>query len=425
MNTYSKKNLQRGVVAFYLTIVVMVVALAFVTSIITTTVNQQRILQDITFSSQAYYTAEAGVEDALLRLQNSMNWASPYSFDVGNASTTVTISPMIGGVRIIDAEGDATSRVRKIRTVYQLDSQGTSFNFGAQIGDGGMEMRSGSQITGNVFSNKTVFRGGGGTVTVTETVIVARNGNKIDGLTIGQDADVHTCTNSAITGTLRYVSGGSPGNCTAGTTEDRGPNEIDPQPFPITPQMITDWKADAEAGGTTIGDVTISGNASLGPRKIDGNLIVDTGNCCVLTLTGTVWVTGTLEIKNNATIEVDPGYGDLSGVVIADGNVFVRNGAALRGTSSPASFLLVTGTSASIDEGDPAMEVKNNAAGAILFTPNGLMVIDNLVDVVEATAYQLLLKPNATVTYDVGLTNVLFSSGPSAGWAVTRWTEVE
>jgi len=429
MNTYSKKNLQRGVVALYLTIVVMVVALAFVTSIITTTVNQQRILQDITFSSQAYYTAEAGVEDALLRLQNSMNWSSPYSFDVGNASTTVTISAMIGGVRIIDAEGDATNRVRKIRTVYQLDAQGASFNFGAQIGDKGMEMRPNSEIIGNVFSNGTIFGSG----TITDSAVVARNGSKIIDLTIGDvacptcvgDARVHTCENATIKGTLTYVSGGSFGSCTAAAYIDGGASEIPREDFPITPQMILDWKADAEAGGTTIGDVTISGDASLGPRKIDGNLIIDTGNCCELTLTGTIWVTGTLEIKNNATIEVDSNYGDLSGVIIADGNVFIRNGAALRGTSSPASFLLVIGASASVAESDPAMEVKNNAAGAILFTPNGLMVIDNLVNIVEATADQLLLRNNATITYDVGLANVLFSSGPSAGWTVTRWSEVE
>ncbi|MCH7772418.1 MAG: hypothetical protein IIA49_15620, partial [Bacteroidetes bacterium] len=65
-----------------------------------------------------------------------------------------------------------------------------------------------------MFSNETVFRGGGGTVTVTESVIVARNGRKIDGLTIGKDAEVHSCKDSTITGNLTYVSGGSLQNCT-------------------------------------------------------------------------------------------------------------------------------------------------------------------------------------------------------------------
>ena len=416
----------------YLAIIVVIVTLGIVTSIVTVTLGQQKIVRNITQSAQAYYAAEAGIEDALLRLQNGMNFTSPYTFSVGTASAFTTISSAIGGVRTITTEGDKNNRVRKIQIVYRIDTTLASFNFGAQIGDGGMEMRSGSKVIGNIFSNKTVFRGGGGIVTVTESIIVAGNGNKIDNLIIGQDAQVHTCVDTTITGTLTYVSGGSFGSCTAGAFVDGGPNEIDPVSFAITPQMILDWKAEAAAGGLIDpapvgpgGTHTISGDATIGPMKIDGNLIIDTGNCCTLTLTGAIWVTGTLEIKNNGTIELDPSYGDLSSMIIADGNVFIRNGATLQGTASPSSYLLVVGTSASTIESDPAMEVKNTADGAILFTPNGLMVIDNLVNIAEATTYQLLLKNNATITYDVGLTNVLFTSGPSGGWVVSSWKEIE
>ena len=86
---------------------------------------------------------------------------------------------------------------------------------------------------------------------------------------------------------------------------------------------------------------------------------------------------------------------------------------------------MLIGTSSDTLEANPAMEVKNNVDGAILFTPNGLMVIDNNVDLVEATTYQLLLKNGATITYDIGLVNSRFTSGPSGGWVVSSWKEIE
>ena len=430
---------QRGVVGLYLMVLILMVTLGIGASIATGVFGQQRIVKNTVASIQAYYAAEAGIEDALLRVQNSMSWTSPYVFQVGSASTTVTIPVAIGGVRTITAQGDATNRLRGAQVIYQIDADNVSFNFGAQIGDGGMEMRPGSKVVGNVFSNATIFAGGGAGAErlITDTAVIARNGSKLDGIIVGDtscpsctgDVRVHTCVDSTIKGTLTYVSGGSFGSCTAASYVDGGPGEIDPQSFPITASMIADWKADADAGGTITPSppptYTISGDTTLGPKKINGNLIVDTGTCCELTLTGTIWVTGTLEIKNNATVELDPSYGDLSGIMITDGNVFIRNGATLRGTSSPSSFLMLIGTSSDTLEANPAMEVKNNVDGAILFTPNGLMVIDNNVDLVEATTYQLLLKNGATITYDIGLVNSRFTSGPSGGWVVSSWKEIE
>ena len=426
---------QRGVVGLYLMVLILMVTLGIGASIATGVFGQQRIVKNTVASIQAYYAAEAGIEDALLRVQNSMSWTSPYVFQVGSASTTVTIPVAIGGVRTITAQGDATNRLRGAQVIYQIDADNVSFNFGAQIGDGGMEMRAGSKVVGNVFSNGTIFAGGGAGAErlITDTAVIARNGSKLDGITVGDtscpsctgDVRVHTCVDSTIKGTLTYVSGGSFGSCTAGAYVDGGPGEIDPAAFPITPAMITDWKNDAAAGGIIDGggDVTITANRTLGPGKITGDLTTD--NNSTLTLAGTVWVTGDTFIKNGTTIRLDASYGDLSGMLIGDGEIFIRNGSAVEGTSSPFSFLMLIGLSSSTAESDPAMEVKNTAQGAILFTPNGLMVIDNTVDLVEATTYQLLLKNNATITYDIGLANTRFTSGPSGGWVVSGWKEIE
>lgn len=410
---------QQGFAAFFITILIIVIVFGIAVSIFILTYGGQKIIKNILKSSQAYYIAEAGIEDALLRLEKNMTWINPISLTVGGGLSTTTISDIIGGARVIIAEGSAQGRVKKVSIAYQISTQGASFNYGAQIGDGGLVMENGSEVRGNVFSNGSVV----GLGTVTDTVVVAGNGNKIEGLNIGKDAYVHTCEDATIAGKLTYVSGGSYSTCEAGEMVNGGPNEIQPRDFPITQTMIDNWKNDAESGGIIIGDLTISDDISLGPKKIDGNLLIKSA---IVTITGTIWITGTFDTGNNVEVRLDESsYGDLSGILMADGNVQIRNNAILVGTNSPSSYLLVISNSSSLAENDAAINVKNNALGSILFAPNGLMVINNNVELIEATAYQLLLKNNAEVIYEIGLNSLEFTSGPAGSWKVTSWKEVE
>ena len=136
-------------------------------------------------------------------------------------------------------------------------------------------------------------------------------------------------------------------------------------------------------------------------------------------MTGTIWITGAFDTGSNVTLELDENsYGDSSGVLIADGNVQIRNNAILKGTGSPSSYLLVISNSSSLSESNAAIDVKNNALGSVLFAPNGLMVIHNNVELIEAVGYQLLLKNNAKITYEMGITSLDFTSGPGGGWTL-------
>lgn len=399
-------------------IIVMVMALTMTIGTIGLSVINIKISRNSLTSSQSYYAAEAGVEDALLRLAKTKQWSNTYSFPVGSGTTAVSIAPQIGGVYLVRGTGHIQSKVRKAEvsfaTSYQIEG---SLIYGVQVGDGGMTMDNNSQVIGNVFSNSTISGSG----SITDSVTVAGNGNKIDGINIGVNARVHTCEDSDIGGTLTYVSGGSITRCTAGSTVDGGPNAIDPLPFPITQDMINTWKNEATAN-TINGNLTVTTNTSLGPVKINGNLLIENG--VTVTMTGTIWVTGTLDTNNNAIVRLDSGYGNTSGILIADGNVKISNNVTLASTGSLNSYLLVVGNSSSTNNANPAMDVSNNVNGAILFTPNGLMVVHNNVDLLEATAYQLHLNNNATVTYEQGLANVTFSSGPSGGAGILYWHEV-
>lgn len=412
------KYFQSGQAALVAVIIISSVAMAITLGAGLVSIVNQRINRNIVQSARAYYVAEAGIEDSLLRIIDlDLDYQTSNTLTIGSDTATITIN-QTGQELTVTSEGDAASRNRNVSTTLKKNTTGASFFYGVQVGEGGLIIdHNDGQVIGNVYADGTSYGSG----EVTGSITVAGDGNELQDLDIGEDAFVYSCADANITGNLTYNDAGS-NSCTVGGTAQTQPDSFDPIDFPIDDATIASWKSDAELGGVLTGDQTITTDQILGPVKIDGNLYID--NNVNVTLNGNVWITGTFDSGNNAIIEVDEGYGTDSGIFLIDGNAQLRNNVIMRGTSDPDSFLIVVGTSPSQDEGDAAMDVKNNLDGAILFTPNGIMVLHNNVDVVEAMAHKLLIK-KATVTYESGLENINFSSGPAGGWDVRSWFEVE
>lgn len=422
------KNYQDGFAAFYITVLILTVIFAMAVSIYILIYGEQKISGNIIKSSQAYYTAEAGIEDALLRLAKGMAWSSPYTLNNGNGSAQIEILDISGGSRTITSRGDFSNRIRKIQTVYKISTQEIAFFYGAQIGEGGLLMGNNSRVQGNIYSNGSVLPAKGGDKgVIDDSVTVAINNNLIEGLQIGKDAQAYSCKNSTIEGTLTYVSGGIIQNCTAGETIIEQPDEISPQDLPITQGQIDSWKQGAEGGGVIFGDYTISGKITqnFGPRKITGNLLVD--NNATLNMTGTIWVVGNLTIKNGATIKLDSNsYGSMSGVLLADGKIKVKPNTYLQGSGQEGSYLLLLSTNPEVlDTANPAIDVDNNTDAAIFYTTQGLIVLRNNIQVWEVTGYKVFLDNNAEILYESGLESASFSSGPGGSWEVASWQEIE
>jgi len=429
----NKINKEKGFALFYTSILILAIMLAAVISISALTYNQQKVFQDIVKSSQAYYTAEAGIEDIILRLENNMNWSSSYTLSVGNGSTEIEVSNIVGGSRTIASNGDVSNRIRKIRIVYQISSSEVSFHYGAQIGDGGMEMGNNSRVKGNVFSNGSVLAAQKGYID--NTIKVATIGSSIEGLIIGEDAYTHNCKDSTIAKTL-YYSGGSLQNCDATEGSKANPTQ-EAKDFPIAQAQIDEWKAEAscsENPGCIIeGDYILDGGATdyLGLKKITGNMILD--NNATLILTSTIWIVGDITIKNGAAIRLDlNSYGNISGVLVTDGKVDVKPGVMLEGSGEEGSYLLIVSTNDSLDDAAPAINIDNTTSGGVFYTPNiydsrngGLIVIRNNVQAREVTGYKVFLDENAVVEYEYGLEDAEFSSGPGGSWEVISWKEVE
>jgi len=423
MSEQKNKNSKNGFAALYLTVLILAVIIAISVSISILTFGQQKISQNITKSSQAYYASEAGVEDVLLRLVKKMNWSSPYNLKVGNATATVEISDIVGGTRTITSKGNSLNRIRKIQIVYAISTQQVSFHYGAQVGEGGMIMGNGSQVLGNVFSNGSVTGGG----TIQNSIIVAGNGNKIDGITVGNDATVHTCKDSNIGGNLTYVSGGSIQNCTVGGATSTRPNEIELQPLPISQSQIDEWEEDAAAGGVITTNISISGTKILGPIQIGTstnpkNLTVENG--ATLIIEGTVYVTGDITFNNNATVNLDSSYGSLSGIILTEGVITVENNVILNGSGQAGSYVLLLSTKN--DTTNPVIDIRNNAAGSVIYYANsGLIYLANNMYAREVTGYKIQIANNAIIQYESGLEETNFSSGPGGSWEVTDWKEIE
>ncbi len=241
---------------------------------------------------------------------------------------------------------------------------------------------------------------------------------KIDGITIGTgtvgNAYANNVKNSTIRGT-NYCQTGSGNNKTCNTTLADSVS-VD---MPISDQNIVDWKDAGEDGGIHTGNLSISSDTSLGPKKITGDLTI--GNGDTLTMSGTLWVQGNLVMNVNSKIKMHSSYGDSEGVIIVDGTVDIGNGAKFFDSGTTGSYIMVLSTSNS----SLAINVSNNAGAVVLYAANGTVHLNNNAGAVSITAYNIDLAQNAEIVYNSGLVNANFSSGPSGSYNVSSWKEIE
>lgn len=249
----------------------------------------------------------------------------------------------------------------------------------------------------------------------------------IDNIDVGQngigDAHAHTVNNSSVAANL-YCQTGTGNNKSCDTSQ----SDPSPQAFPVSEANVASWKTDAEAGGVINGNYTVdSATATLGPKKINGNLLIT--NNATLRITGTIWVTGTITTTNNVTLELDPSYGEAGGIIISDSYIVLSNNVVAQGSGAPNSHLLLISTSncsgGGTCGGNYAVDLSNNVDGVVFNAQYGTIHVSNNVGLNAATAHTILMDNNATVTYESGLSNLSFSSGPSGGYEINFWGEVE
>jgi hypothetical protein len=383
-------------------------------------ITQQKISSVNAKSLQAYFAADSGIEDAIYRIREGLSIQSNYSFQLAGIPVDVNLSESIGGSRTITSQATKSGVVKKIGAVHTFDADKVEFFFGAQVGEGGLEMSNGSKVIGNVASIGSIFGNG----EITGSVSISGNSKWLNNINVGVDVRTYNCRDANITGDLYYVAGGTVDDCSAANIYEL-PEPIAPSSLPVSEEQIAGWKDEALLGGVYNGEYIIEDTASLGPLKIDGNLLVK--NNAVLTLQGTLWVTGEFKVSNSGIVRLDGNvYGSGSGVVIvspdigAGDRVEIENGAKIQGTGQPGSYLMVLSTTSL----DPAILIKNNVEDGIFYSSNGIIEVENNAVVTGVTGYGLRLNNNAVIEYEIGMEDLFFSAGPGGGWTVDSWREV-
>lgn len=206
--------------------------------------------------------------------------------------------------------------------------------------------------------------------------------------------------------------------------------EVLPPPvgFPISDAQVAQMEAQAGAGGiTTCSPICIiADGASIGPQQFNGDVLIDNG--AQVTLTGTVWVNGNLTIDNNSALVLSDAYGSDSGTVIADyvadqtskGKIILRNNGNILGNSTPDTYVMTISMHRDQVFSATTVNVLNNLSAAIIYAPYGIVEISNNAALKEVTAQKIILRQNCSVTYESGLADIKFTSGPGGSWIYQR-----
>lgn len=238
-------------------------------------------------------------------------------------------------------------------------------------------------------------------------------------------------TGNASAQTVDYVN--APGSiyCQSGTGNNKSCNTTQavpiPAAWPVSDGNIEAWKEEALLGGTTT-SVAVAGSStqSLGPKKINGNLTV--GGSGIMNVTGTLWITGNLVVNGSGILRLSSAYGASSGVIIVDGTVTIAGSAPVNGSGTAGSYILLISLSdcpiSSSCSGAKAIDISGSAGAVVLVAQNGTISFSGSARAKQATGRSIMLSGSTTVTYETGLADMNFSSGPSGSWNIETWEEL-
>ncbi len=170
----SKRDLynsgQKGAALFIAVFFFLTTSLVVVNGLAGPLVREYNGARNTIVSTQAYYLAEAGGEDAFYRVKNSMSISATETLVLGGATASVTIADVSGGKRIF-SKAVKNLRTRAMQTEISSAVTNVDFVYAARVGDGGIIMDNNSTISGfggvpgDIMSNGPVVGGNGTQIT--------------------------------------------------------------------------------------------------------------------------------------------------------------------------------------------------------------------------------------------------------------------
>ncbi len=396
--------------------------------------GQVRVLTELSFAKSAYQAAEGALEEVVYRHHKALQVSGTENLTLSGTPVTVVTSNISGGIEVT-ATGDVSGRTRNVQAIL-LEGDGASFSFGVQTDNGGIILENNSSINGNVYSNGTVV--GQNLNIVRGTVISAGPNGFVDDIHATGSAYAHEIEDSYVEDDAYYQV------IDLGTTVDGtkypGSPDLATSTLPITDNLLDSWSAFAASSGDMTAECTAAGgtlvfdaDVTLGPIMIPCD--VEFEKTPTVTVAGVIWIQGDLSFRQGPEFEIDTAIGNKSVPIIVDdpanrltsGRVVMSNSGSWTGNGN-RSYLMIVSRNESAEQGggEQAILLQQSTGGALLvYAGHGEIALENNTDLTEITAYRVRLSNNTEVNYDSGLASAIFVTGPSGGYVVDSWEEVE
>lgn len=398
-----------------------------------------RLTYTMVAGAQALAIAEGALDNAIDRLNENPSYSGETDTPLGNGMFTVAVAAIDTRTKRVTATGYVPNRqdpvsTKTIEADVAIRNDVISFNYGIQTGNGGFFMDNSAKVIGNVFSSGSVI--GTSQNYIYGDVISAGPTGLVYGIHATSSVYAHSIGNASentVIDTNAYYASSKVNTSVGGTSYPGSPDQP-VVPLPISDEQIAEWESEAAAGGVAACpdgsyDIT-SGTADLGPVKIPCDLVVS--NNAVVTVHGHVWVAGDILIQNSAIVKMSPALGAENVSIIADNpanrltssKISVKNTATFRDSGTPGSFVFLISQNNSAEMGgdEEAFTLTNSASALVAYAAHGLLPLENTISLKEATAYKIRLKNSANVTYDSGLPNAAFKTGPGGSWGFVPGT---
>jgi len=390
-------------------------------------------------SAEALALAEGALDGAVSKLNQDPSYGGETNTPLGNGMFTVTVATIDTKTKRVTATGyvpdsQNPTAIKSIKANIGINDSVISFHYGIQSGNGGFFMDNSSSVIGNVFSGGSVI--GTSQNYIYGDVISSGSTGLVYGIHATSSVYAHTIGNASehtIIDKNAYYYSATTNTTVSGTSYSNSPDQATTS-LPISDEQIEEWKSEAAARDTAVcssGAYTIdSGSVDLGPIKIPCDL--DIKNSAVVTIHGHLWVAGDIIVQNSATVKMASALGAQNVALIADNpsdqltssKIFVKNTATFQDSGTPGSFVFLISQNRSAEMGgdEEAFSLSNSASALIAYAAHGLIPLENKVSLKAVTAYKIRLKNSARVTYDSGLPNAVFQSGPGGSWSFVPGT---
>jgi hypothetical protein len=419
---------------------ILTLGLAVMSDSLSTTLQTRKLAQ----IHVAQALCDAGVERAIWELNTSRS-LSEMNFTLPTGYVEISVvggAPSLGEVEIEttayvpDKENAKTTRTVRAKIIDEPNESAIGFDKAVQVGGQGLYVSNNARLNGSVYSGGNVGCQTNGFI---DGSIYVHNNNS------GPYKDIIGCTKGGvinafannISGTVVSGDGGYAGTCSGSsctttlrkiTIEELGA-EVPYVPLPISDTEISRWKNWAARDGLPYeGNFTVSstGNVTLGPKVINGDLEVNGGT---LTLTGAVQVKGNIKIATNSTIKLAATFGPNGGILmgskrdgVADtGWIEIGSNVTINGSGHSSSYILIISESDRIAPASPAIYAGNNSGSVVYFAGSGMIRVKNGATVNAISGEGLWLEQNAILDFRDGLQLGNFSGGPGRTWRLIEW----